>query len=395
MRILMVVRQFYPWVGGTERQAQKLAAKLIAAGVDVKVVTGWWFRDTPRQETIDTIPVLRNFTCWGLFGIKGLRKFGGYIYILSLFWQLWRQRRQYDIIHIHLLSYPAFPAVLMGKLLGKKSLIKIANSGHDSDIRRMQENDMIPGQKQMLPTTLKADKMVAVNKQIISELQAVGIPLKRITYIPNGVETDQVTVVNDYKVDDVATLLFVGRLHPQKGVDTLLKALARVRQQHPATKWQLWLLGDGALRAELEALTAQLDIASCVQFWGKVPDVAHYLGQADLFVLPSRAEGMSNALLEAMAHGLPCIATDIDGNVDVVQHNHNGLLVPPSDEEALAEQIIRLLNNQPLREKLGRAARSTIEAEFSIDAITQKYIDLYDRLLEPHRQTELELYGSH
>jgi glycosyltransferase involved in cell wall biosynthesis len=380
MRVLMIVRQFYPWVGGTERQAQKIAAKLIELGVDVKLVTGWWYWGTPRRELIDGIPVFRNFTCWSMFGLKGLRKFGGYLYLLSLFWYLWKYRATYDVIHIHKLSYPAFPAVLAGRLLSKKTMIKIANSGQNSDIRQMEANHLLPGQRQMLPVSLSSDRIVAVNKGIITELGRAGVSLQRIELIPNGVELNSPAAQRDYKLGGTVTLVFVGRLVPQKGLDILLPAFQQVVSNQPHLQWRLWLLGDGVMRAELETLAQQFGITEHVKFWGKVNAVSDYLVQADIFVLPSRAEGMSNALLEAMGHGLPCIATRIDGNVDLIQHGINGLLVTPDDKLELAEALINLVGDEALRQKVGKSAYRTIETEYSLDRVAQRYISLYEGL---------------
>lgn len=382
MRVLMVVRQFYPVIGGTEKQAQKLSARLIEFGIDVRLVTGWWAWGTPREETIDTVPVFRNFTCWNMFGLRGLRKFGGYIYILSLFWYLWRHRSEYDLIHVHLLNYPAFPAVLAGQWLGKKTIIKVANSQQDSDIRRMQRNEMFPGQRQMLPVTLKADKIVAINSKIIDELREVGVPLEQIGAIPNGVELNGLNVKDDYSLNDTVTVIFSGRLHPQKGLTVLLVAFKQVLDRRPDIKWRLWLLGDGELRSQLESMAQQLGITQAVTFWGQVDNVATYLEQADIFVLPSRAEGLSNALLEAMAWGLPCIVTCIDGNTDLVRHNENGLLINPGSESDLAEALIRLVDDERLRQRVGRLARRTIEDNYSLDMIARRYIELYKVLLK-------------
>jgi glycosyltransferase involved in cell wall biosynthesis len=394
IRVLMIVRQFFPWIGGTERQAQKLAAKLIELGIEVKVVTGWWRWDTPRHEIIDGIPVFRNFTCWSMFGLKGLRKFGGYLYLLSLFWYLWKNRATYDVIHIHKLSYPAFPAVLTGRLLSKKTMIKIANSGQNSDIRQMEANHLLPGQKQMLPVSLGSDRLVAVNKGIIVELGEAGVSLQRIELIPNGVELTLPAAQRDYKLDGTVTVIFVGRLVLQKGLDILLPAFQQVVSSQPHLQWRLWLLGDGVMRAELETLAQQLGVAEQVKFWGPVNGVSDYLAQADIFVLPSRAEGMSNALLEAMGHGLPCIATRIDGNLDLIQHGLNGLLVTPDDTLELAEALINLVGNEALRQKVGKSAYQTIETEYSVDRVAQRYISLYETLLSDLAQP-LAINGTH
>ncbi len=379
MRILMVVRQFYPWVGGTERQAQKLSAKLIELGVDVRVVTGWWFRGTPQREMIGPVPVFRNFTFWEMFGVSGLRKFGGYTYLLTLLWHLWRRRHDYDIIHVHLLNYHAFPAVLAGRWWGKKTIIKTANSGQGSDIRRMQ-SDMLPGQRWMLPVTLTAHRLVAINVESVAELREAGTSPERIITIPNGVEVSGPSK-RDYALNGNVTAMFVGRLHSNKGLDVLLTAFQQVIRRRPDQGWRLWLVGDGPLRSQLEAQAADLGLAERMKFWGWVENVSSLLAQADVFVLPSRTEGISNALLEAMAVGLPCVATSIGGNVDLLQTHQAGLLVPPDDVNALAEALLSLGGTEALRAQLGRRARQMVEAHFSIDSVAQQYLELYHSLM--------------
>ncbi len=383
MRILMIVRQFHPWVGGTERQAQKLTSKLIDLGADVSVVTGRWAWGMKKKEVIGKIPVFRNFTVWGMFGLKGLRKFGGYIYILSLFWYLWKHRREYDLIHIHKLSYPAFPGVIAGRMLGKKIIIKIANSGQYSDIQRMKENYLLPFQRQMLPVTLKGDKYVATNSKIIDELLDAKVPLERIVIIPNGVEINGLHCKVDYGIDETATVAFVGRLHPQKGLDVLLRAFRIIIDKRQDIDWRLHILGDGPIRSKLQKLTEQFGMSHQVRFVGNIDNVSIQLIQADIFVLPSWAEGMSNALLEAMAHGLPCVASRIPGNIDLIHHGENGLLVTPGKETAFAEAIICLADDEMLRQKIGTSARYLVETVYSIDNVAKKYKDIYSSRLAP------------
>ncbi len=379
----MIVRQFHPWVGGTERQAQKLTSKLIDLGADVSVVTGRWAWGMKKKEVIGKIPVFRNFTVWGMFGLKGLRKFGGYIYILSLFWYLWKHRREYDLIHIHKLSYPAFPGVIAGRMLGKKIIIKIANSGQYSDIQRMKENYLLPFQRQMLPVTLKGDKYVATNSKIIDELLDAKVPLERIVIIPNGVEINGLHCKVDYGIDETATVAFVGRLHPQKGLDVLLRAFRIIIDKRQDIDWRLHILGDGPIRSKLQKLTEQFGMSHQVRFVGNIDNVSIQLIQADIFVLPSWAEGMSNALLEAMAHGLPCVASRIPGNIDLIHHGENGLLVTPGKETAFAEAIICLADDEMLRQKIGTSARYLVETVYSIDNVAKKYKDIYSSRLAP------------
>jgi glycosyltransferase involved in cell wall biosynthesis len=317
-----------------------------------------------------------------MLGIKGLRKFGGYIYILSLFLFLWRNRCRYDLIHIHKLSYPAFPGVIAGRLFRKKTLVKIANSGKYSDIRRMRENYLLFGQNKMLASTLRADRIIAVNQQIIEELQEAGVPPKRIVFIPNGVELNPSRRKTHYELNDPVTVVFAGRLHPQKALDVLLRAFQQVIAERPSLDWRLSIIGDGPLRLELEKLSNQLGIASNIRFWGPIYNVSDHLAKADIFVLPSWAEGMSNAMLEAMAIGLPCVASSISANKDLIKHGEQGFLVAPGDPNDLANAIIRLVGDEKLRWKLGTSSFQAIEAKYNIDTVARQYIANYREILQ-------------
>jgi glycosyltransferase involved in cell wall biosynthesis len=376
----MVTRQFHPWVGGTERQAQQLSTRLIEQGLDVKLVTGWWFRGTPQQEVLHGVPIFRNFTAWNMFGLRGLRKLAGYLYILSLFWYLWRTRQHYDILHVHMLSYAAWPAVLVGRWLGKPTIVKVANSGLQSDLLRMRRNDMLPGQRHMLPGALKASCLVGINPEIVAELQAAGVPPERIAIIPNGVDL-RVMPKCTYGLTNVITVIYVGRLHPSKGLPMLLKGFRQASQRRPGLCWRLWLLGEGVLRRELETLAAQLHLQEAVTFWGKVAEVSACLERSDLFVLPSLAEGLSNALLEAMVHGLPCVTTSVAGNCSLIRHEETGLLITPESADELADALTRLADDEGLRARLGTAARQLVEADYSLDRVAQRYRALYSTLM--------------
>ncbi|MEM2125341.1 MAG: glycosyltransferase family 4 protein [Candidatus Methanosuratincola sp.] len=377
----MVSRLFYPWVGGSERQAHKLAQELCKKGVQVEIVTGWWYRGTPRHEIIDGIPVYRNHTLWEMFGIKGLRKFGGYLYILSLIWFLWRRRGHYDIIHIHGLSYHTFAAVLAGRWIKRKTLTKLVNSGMASDIKKMQKGQHLAFSHYLLPIALGSDRYIALTKTIASELVNAGVPQERIVRLANGVETDRIIAKSDYSLHFPARLIFAGRLHYQKGLDVLLKALKKVNEHDPALPICLQVLGDGPLREDMWRLAEQLGIAHEVEFVGQTEQVIEHFRQADIFILPSRAEGISNALLEAMACGLPVAVSDIPGNLDVVEHEQNGLIFHVEEPDSLAQVLVPLLEGQKLRESLGKAARKTVEKEFSLSVVADRYISVYQELL--------------
>ena len=377
-RVMMVVRLYHPWVGGTERQAHKLSAELIRRGLDVQVVTGWWYRGTAQQETIDGVPVYRNHTLWEFFGIRGLRKFGGYLYIVTLIWRLWRRRSTYDVIHVHGLNYHTFGAVVAGRLTGRPVLVKLANSGTASDIARMRRGQQLALSRWMLPTALKSDRFVALNSAIVSELREAGVPEDRIVEIPNGVAMKSTTV--EPGLHDPVRLVYIGRLHPQKGIDSAIRAVALLRSEAPESAIEFKLIGDGPERGHLEELVATLGVSDSVRFLGIREDVSFDLEESDVFVLTSRVEGLSNALLEALAAGLPVVASDIPGNRDVIIDGENGLLVDPERPEDIAAALSRVMSDQALRDRLGRRGRRTVEQSYSIAATAERYMSLYREL---------------
>jgi glycosyltransferase involved in cell wall biosynthesis len=381
LRVLMVARLFHPWVGGAEIQALKLAKKLAEQNISVEVVTGWWFRGTQQRETLEGIPVFRNHTMWEMYGIKGLRKFGGYLYILSLIWFLWRRRHQYDLIHVHGLNYHTFAAVLASRLLGRRTLAKLANSGPASDILKMRSDRQLALSRYMLGTALRCDRFVALTQTIVEELTAAGVPREKITELGNGVETDQIPAKSEYALHHLPRLIFVGRLHEQKGLDILLQAVQRLAAVSPPIGVCLQIVGDGPLLEALREQAARLNITDRVNFTGQVPHVIGCLQQADIFVLPSRAEGISNALLEAMACGLPVVVSNIPGNSHVIQHDQNGLLFKAEDADSLAQALTTLLQQPNLRKRLGRAARRTVEDHFSLNYVAGQYIEVYRDML--------------
>lgn len=169
----------------------------------------------------------------------------------------------------------------------------------------------------------------------------------------------------------------VGRLVEQKNYDGFLDAAAIVVREMPEVSFLL--VGDGELADHLQAYAHRLGISEHVVFTGPRSDVEEILASIDLFVSSSLWEGLPTVLMEAMASGLPAVATDITGNQDILRHRHNGWLVPPGDPEALAETIMEALRRPSAREQYARQALRDVEA-FSISAVADAYAALYRRL---------------
>jgi len=383
----MVISQFHPIIGGTERQAKLLAQTLRGKGVKVSILTGCWRFGTAHYEEIDGIPIFRNFACWGMFGIKGVRTLSGLIYMFTLGLYLFMHRREYDIIHVHQALYPAFVSVFVGKqILGKPVLVKTASSGETSDINGLKRFPL--GSFQLKYLLKEMELLVAVSKVSAKEFEQLRFPKERIVNIPNGVEVPK---EDRTSYDQVIHAITTARLSREKGVDILLKAWKNVFKEEKTLK--LAIIGSGPLEEEMKKMTQSLNIGESVEFVGFVSNVDTYLKNADMFILASRTEGMSNALLEAMSYGFPCIATNVGGNGELLGGEdkeiplgeyviaRNGLLVNPDDVKGLSEAILYLVRHKEERAELGRRSRTFIKENYSIDSIAGRYISLYQFML--------------
>jgi glycosyltransferase involved in cell wall biosynthesis len=179
---------------------------------------------------------------------------------------------------------------------------------------------------------------------------------------------------------DAFRIGFVGRLHPQKGLDFLLQAMQMIRDRlHNA---MLFIIGDGELRRSLENQTREYGLQHIVSFLGTSQDIPSLLYSLNLFVLPSLWEGMPVALLEAMAAGLPVVATSVGGVPEVVLDGETGFLVPPGNPEALGQAILALYEQPELRIHMGLAGKQRVQNCFSSETVTRNLELIYQELLE-------------
>jgi len=201
-----------------------------------------------------------------------------------------------------------------------------------------------------------------------------GVPAAKLRTIWNGIDVRRFAFHGPCPQGPIVT---VARLSPEKGLDTLLHAAALVIQQQPDLRFQL--AGNGPCRSSLEQLARDLKIDSNVQFLGEVRDIPALLRTARLFVLPSLAEGVSLTLLEAMASGLPVVATKVGGNPEVVEDGVTGTLVDAQDPPALADAILSIANQPARGADMGRAGRVRIEEHFDVRSMVASYELLYGK----------------
>ena len=236
-----------------------------------------------------------------------------------------------------------------------------------------------PGTRQGRTFALAArlvDAVVSVSKDSAELAARLGLSANRIAMIWNGIDTARFPASGPCP-DGPAIL--VSRLSPEKDIPTLMRAMPLVLRSLP--RFRLRLVGDGACRASLEELTAQLGLQTQVEFAGPSHDVARELRQACLFVLPSLTEGVSLSLLEAMSVGLPIVATRVGGNVEVVEDHRTGLLVSPGTPSELAEAIIALASDPERSRRMGLAGRQRVEDCFDVRRMVCDYEQLYQNCL--------------
>lgn len=217
-----------------------------------------------------------------------------------------------------------------------------------------------------------ARPFVCVSKDSAAWMIENGIPETRIQVLWNGIDLARFAFTGP---DPNGPALIVARLSPEKDLTTLLRAAALVTRFDPG--FRLDIAGDGPCRGDLQALAQVLGIEENVRFLGLVQDIPTLLSRASLFVLSSITEGVSLTLLEAMARGLPVVATRVGGNPEVVSDGVTGMLVPSGDPDALATAILRLRRDSSLARQMGFAGRARVERDFDIRAMVASYEALY------------------
>ncbi len=221
------------------------------------------------------------------------------------------------------------------------------------------------------------------------------MPPRRIQRIINGVDTAKFApaggraLVGGFPFDEPHAFVFgtVGRLQAVKNQTLLARAFVRLLEIAPdlRDRVRLVIVGEGPARVEITRILAEANASALAWLPGARDDVAQALRSFDAFVLPSLAEGISNTILEAMASGLPVIATRVGGNAELVDDGTTGTLVPSADAEALAQAMLRYARDPALARAQGRAGRDRVERLFSLDAMVAQYTALYDRLLQGRR----------
>jgi glycosyltransferase involved in cell wall biosynthesis len=281
----------------------------------------------------------------------------------------------------------AVAALIAGRILGRPVVAKMVGAGPDGDLDRLRR---MAGGSLLLQWLHTLDAVIVPSRACREELLAVGFSARRIHLIPNGVDTSRFHPEPPplpsarLAFGEGPVVVFTGRLIEAKGLLDLLEAWPLLLREVPGA--HLVLVGSGPLEAALRRRSEAPPLASRVHLTGEVPDVLPYLRAASAFAFPSWAEGLPNSLLEAMATGLPCVATDIGPIAGAATDGEEALLVPAKDPQALAAALARILTQPSLAASLGRAARKRAETDFSLETVVDRVEALYREVCAGRRR---------
>lgn len=385
VRVLIINYEFPPLGGGAATATRNLARSLARLDCSVTVMTSA-FGDLPRREEMDgfvvqripvwrrrqdqcSVPEMCTFIASGLF--HGYR-------LLS--------RRDFDAA-LAFFTIPCGPIPLFTKwTLGIPYLVSLRGG----DVPGAQGAQLAMYHRLCLPATRaiwRHAAFVVANSTGLQELAQKAYPGHEILLIPNGVDTRFFTPGLQKTPPCPGTrLAFVGRLSPEKDLPTLFDALGALPPE-TAGQWTLDVIGDGPERRRWEQHAARLGLDDRIHFrgWMSREQVRDVYRGVDFFVLPSRDEGMPNVVLEAMASGLPIIASRIRGNVDLVEEDQNGLLFEPGNATELRRALERMIGSPQSRERWGAESRWRAEQR-SWDDVAQRYLRLFEEAVQnPHR----------
>jgi len=377
VRVLHCTLDYAPRpTGGAEHQAQLQAEELSRRGHDVHVVCVRQGREGSGRVGGVQVHRIRRFNHHPVRTLS---------VCASLTWFLLRHGRSFDVVHVHLADIRTDAAALVCRLLRKPLYVKVAAGGPRSEISNLRLRARLTRNYGLK----HAACVQAISTEIEAQLEGLGIDRDLIAAIPNGFDpavfhpasdSDRAAIRKALDLpEDRPIVLYVGRLARYKGIHDLIEVWPGI-----AARWGAECVICGYVASDDPFLIPDGVPGLTLREWTNRPESLYRA--ADVFVQPSHVEGMSNALLEAMACGLPVVATNVGAAAQMIQDGVNGFLVPPGRPDALANAIARLLADSRLRQHVGGLARDTSHRRYAISAVVDqieaRYAAMTSRLAE-------------
>ncbi len=374
MHVCILMSTPFPPREGIGNYVYGLSTKLIERGHKVTVITRGSWNKTHREVT-DGIDVIKA---------PFIPIYPFYIHVHGMFVnKIFKSlESQIDVVHIHT---PLSPLI--------RTSLPIITTIHTSILTNVRSIEVITprsiierimGRFVSYPIELKllkrSDMITTVSHHVAQELQEYKINPDEVTVIGNGVDETIFTPIKN-KTED-RYILYTGRLGYRKGLLDLMDCGKYICEMHPDVSFVI--PGKGPMFDKLQKMAKENGIRERFRFLGYVDRVRliNLYQNATIHVIPSHYEGLPTVLLEAMSCGLPVVATAVSGNLDVISHGENGILIPPKNPEKMADVISMLLNDEDMRIELGKNARETIEKRYTWDRISEKLLKCYTQVLK-------------
>jgi len=355
-------------VGGAEGILWQMVRRLPEHGFCCSIATFGVDPDLPDLRSLPcplhVFPMKRTY---GWQGLKTARKLRRLI-----------RSEGFEVVHTFFETSDIFGG-LVAKLSGVRVLV---SSRRDMGILRSAKHRVAYRLMGRL-----FDQVQAVSEQVRDFcIREDRLKPERVVTLYNGIDLQntatETTAVGRSVVDLNHQIVTVGNVRRVKGIDVLVRAAAQVCRRYPETVFVVvGKIQDAQYYQELLSLAQSLNVSNKMKFLGPSRDVFSVLKQSDIFCLLSRNEGFSNAVLEAMACGLPCVVTDVGGNREAISEGQTGFLVPSEDAEAAAARILTLIENPECAKQMGQRGHTTVEEKFTTDAMVTKLVSLYHGLL--------------
>ena len=405
MRVLLFSHTFLPKIGGRELVVHYLAQALHEMGNDVRVFgpSGWWSNRTFGLDyPVHRVPSLVRRVSVPSSVVQGWRD-------RELGWHLRRLCRKHDIQIIH--AHTTYPTGFIATHYGPNHpSLPVVVTPHGVDIHIIPELDFgmrldSTLEPRIADTLKRANAITAISGGIRDSIRETGVLCEKIRNIPNGVDLMRFsgTATADVRAglglpSDSRLMVTVGNYHPRKGHEVLVQSMLAILAEQPELRLVIVGKGTEALLPKIQALglEGKVTLTGAVPLPGNIIGandsgreqigdfLADLLRSATLYVSAGTtegSEGLSLAVLEAMASGLPIVATAIAGNVDVVSHGKNGVLVAPSSADALASGVLELLKSANAAREMGQRGRELVEKKFSWKHVAHEYERVYESVI--------------
>jgi glycosyltransferase involved in cell wall biosynthesis len=378
LKILMLTDYFYPHVGGgVEKVVYEVSKRLVSKGLKVTVVT----LDTSGAGDLEVLDGIRIRRCrarnlTGVIGAPLALSPSAPMEILKVC-----RMENPDIIHANHCFYFTTVCAMMLKHLVGKPLVNTFHIGPAVSSSRLLRPAIKIYENVIGRLIARAsDRIIAVSRAVKEHaVTELGAKPDKVTVVPNGIDLCEFKPNDGTDSSSMTRVVFVGRLVYSKGMQFVVEAAPSVLSDHPNTEFII--VGDGPYRGHLIEMTRKLGMDHVFKFLGIVPSVADVLRGGDIYVRPSLMEGMPLTVLEAMACGLPVVASNVAGTPEVLTNGETGILVEPGNVEQLAKAINRLLDDRKYARRIGDSARRFVKQHYSWERTVQLTLRVYEELM--------------